>query len=161
MCGYQYIRPAHQVGSSAKCCDCLASLGQGPTHWHIGPLLLFHLDHLSATDHHMYHHRPFWQHDMQAVGTILQWGAPRQGAVGVVIYKGHTLMPMASSRRSRRRLSTANGNAGLATRQVSSRNTLRPPSTGIAYKNDGTSASVPHSPSPALGCSPGCSLKYR
>jgi hypothetical protein len=39
---------AHQVGCSAKGRDCLAGLGQGPTHRHIRPLLLFHLHHLPA-----------------------------------------------------------------------------------------------------------------
>ncbi len=67
-------------------------------------------------------------------------------------------MPLAASLLCRRRLSTANGNAGLATRHVSSRNTRRPPSMGIAYRNDGTSASLPHRPSPALGCELGLNL---
>ena len=69
------------------------------------------------------------------------------------------MTPMAARRRWRRRLSTANGSAGLATRHVSSRNTERPPSVGIAYRKEGTSFPVPHSPSPELGCSPGFSLR--
>ena len=71
--------------------------------------------------------------------------------------EARALSPMAARRRCRRRLSTANGSAGLATRHVSSRNTRAPPS-GIAYRNDGTSRCVPHRPAPAAGCSPRRSL---
>jgi len=69
-----------------------------------------------------------------------------------------TLMPLAASLLCSRRLSTANGSAGLATRHVSSKNTRRPPSMGIAYRNEGTSDSLPHRPSPALGCELGLNL---
>jgi hypothetical protein len=75
------------------------------------------------------------------------------------LFSGLTLMPIASSRRSSRRFRTANGNAGFATRQVSSRNTRRPSSDGMAYKNEGTSSSVPHMPSPEFGCFPASNLR--
>ena len=74
-------------------------------------------------------------------------------------YRGPgTLRPMASRRRCRRRLSVEKGSGGLATRQVSSRNT-RPPPRGIAYRKEGGSRSVPHSPSPPAGWRPGSSLR--
>jgi hypothetical protein len=66
-------------------------------------------------------------------------------------------MPKVLSRRVRRRLSTAKGNAGLATRHVSSRNTRLPPS-GMAYRNEGLSPLLPHRPSPELGCLPSCGI---
>jgi len=82
-------------------------------------------------------------------------GGPRRQAG-----PARALRPMAARRRCRRRLSVANGTAGLATRHVSSRNTRRP-LTGIAYRNEGASRPVPHSPSPPAGCSPGRSLPPR
>lgn len=69
-----------------------------------------------------------------------------------------TLMPRAQQRRSSRRLRVAKGMAGRATRQVSSKNT-RPPPSGMAYRKDGTSSAVPHSPSPPCWLSPGCCLQ--
>jgi len=51
----------------------------------------------------------------------------------------------------------AKGSAGFATRQVSSRN-MRPSLEGMAYRKEGTSPWVPHSPSPAAGCMPSRSL---
>ena len=69
------------------------------------------------------------------------------------------MIPMAFSRRSSRRLRTANGRAGLVTRQVSSRKTL-PGCRGMPYRNEGTSCWVPHSPSPPPGCSCSCNLHH-
>ena len=51
----------------------------------------------------------------------------------------------------------AKGSAGLATRHVSSRNS-RPSGKGMAYRNEGTSRLVPHSPLPPAGCSSCASL---
>ena len=87
---------------------------------------------------------------LDALATGSRWG--NFGA-------GPTVMPLAASRRCRRRFSTAKGRAGLATRHVSSRNTRRPPSMGIAYRNDGTSDSLPQRPSPAFGCVSGPNLQ--
>ena len=64
---------------------------------------------------------------------------------------------MAARRRCRRRFRVAKGSAGLATRHVSSRNT-RPSGSGMAYRKEGTSLLVPHSPLPPAGCSSCASL---